>query len=143
VGTCRHDAADAPLWPPPCVRLQIRDGMLVEAEAMLDAGLQPGSTPATTAIGYRQAMEYIQVRFGRPRLGHCGSTRMSAQNLTTAALSHVDYQCLAFATVAGLCMGSPQPTKSHRSVLWDQLVVRLKDLAALHPCWYDGRSRPL
>lgn len=46
------------------VRLQLRDGMLLEAEAMLDAGLQPGSTPATTAIGYRQAMEYIQVRLG-------------------------------------------------------------------------------
>lgn len=35
--------------------------MLLEAQAMLDAGLQPGSVPASTAIGYRQAMEYIQV----------------------------------------------------------------------------------
>lgn len=38
----------------------VRDGMLLEAQAMLDAGLQPGSVPASTAIGYRQAMEYIQ-----------------------------------------------------------------------------------
>ncbi|XP_047334014.1 tRNA dimethylallyltransferase 9 [Impatiens glandulifera] len=35
------------------------DGLLSEAKWLLDTGLLPNSNPATRAIGYRQAMEYI------------------------------------------------------------------------------------
>ncbi|XP_027925551.1 tRNA dimethylallyltransferase 9 isoform X2 [Vigna unguiculata] len=36
------------------------DGILSEAQWLLDAGLHPNSNSATKAIGYRQAMEYLQ-----------------------------------------------------------------------------------
>ncbi|GAV64047.1 IPPT domain-containing protein [Cephalotus follicularis] len=35
------------------------DGILSEAKSLLDTGLLPNSNPATRAIGYRQAMEYL------------------------------------------------------------------------------------
>lgn len=35
------------------------DGILSEAKWLLDIGLSPNSNPATRAIGYRQAMEYL------------------------------------------------------------------------------------
>lgn len=35
------------------------DGILSEAKWLLDVGLLPNSNPATRAIGYRQAMEYL------------------------------------------------------------------------------------
>ncbi|XP_014498614.1 tRNA dimethylallyltransferase 9 isoform X1 [Vigna radiata var. radiata] len=37
-----------------------RDGLLSEAQWLLDTGLHPNSNSATKAIGYRQAMEYLQ-----------------------------------------------------------------------------------
>ncbi|KAK7335093.1 hypothetical protein VNO80_26864 [Phaseolus coccineus] len=37
-----------------------RDGILSEAHWLLDTGLHPNSNSATKAIGYRQAMEYLQ-----------------------------------------------------------------------------------
>ncbi|KAG4971754.1 hypothetical protein AAZX31_13G253700 [Glycine max] len=37
-----------------------RDGILSEAQWLLDTGLHPNSNSATKAIGYRQAMEYLQ-----------------------------------------------------------------------------------
>ncbi|XP_017433517.2 tRNA dimethylallyltransferase 9 isoform X3 [Vigna angularis] len=36
------------------------DGILSEAQWLLDTGLHPNSNSATKAIGYRQAMEYLQ-----------------------------------------------------------------------------------
>ncbi|XP_061349655.1 tRNA dimethylallyltransferase 9 isoform X2 [Gastrolobium bilobum] len=36
-----------------------RDGILSEAQWLLDTGLHPNSNSATRAIGYRQAMEYL------------------------------------------------------------------------------------
>ncbi|RDX98934.1 tRNA dimethylallyltransferase 9, partial [Mucuna pruriens] len=36
-----------------------RDGILSEAQWLLDTGLHPNSNSATKAIGYRQAMEYL------------------------------------------------------------------------------------
>lgn len=38
----------------------LRDGLLGESLWLLRHGLQPGDSPATRAIGYRQAMEFLQ-----------------------------------------------------------------------------------
>ncbi|KAK3263545.1 hypothetical protein CYMTET_27658, partial [Cymbomonas tetramitiformis] len=38
----------------------VQQGMLREAQWLLDLGLHPGTSPSTSAIGYRQAMEYLQ-----------------------------------------------------------------------------------
>eukprot|EP00976_Prorocentrum_cordatum_P098642 1191491-Prorocentrum_minimum.AAC.1 len=40
----------------------VADGMLLEAKGLLEMGLRPSTSPPTSAIGYRQAMEYLQVR---------------------------------------------------------------------------------
>ncbi|KAL5715954.1 tRNA dimethylallyltransferase [Ranunculus cassubicifolius] len=42
-----------------CMLLGGDDGLLSEASRLLDVGLLPNSNPATRAIGYRQAMEYL------------------------------------------------------------------------------------
>jgi tRNA dimethylallyltransferase len=41
----------------------VAEGLLVEAKGLLDMGLTPSSSPASSAIGYRQAMEYLQVEY--------------------------------------------------------------------------------
>ncbi|GMH33877.1 hypothetical protein BSKO_01711 [Bryopsis sp. KO-2023] len=41
----------------------VRNGILEEAAMMLDEGLEPSQNCATRAIGYRQAMEYLQPLF--------------------------------------------------------------------------------
>jgi tRNA dimethylallyltransferase len=46
--------------------LIVRDGLLSESLWLLRNGLQPGDSPATRAIGYRQAMEFLQWASQRP-----------------------------------------------------------------------------
>ena len=41
------------------VEEMVRDGMLAESAEMLLAGIAPGSTPASRAIGYRQTMAFL------------------------------------------------------------------------------------
>ena len=41
------------------VEEMVRDGMLAESAAMLLSGIEPGSTPASRAIGYRQTMDFL------------------------------------------------------------------------------------
>ena len=47
------------------VEEMVRDGMLAESAEMLLAGIAPGSTPASRAIGYRQTMEFLERLAGR------------------------------------------------------------------------------
>lgn len=46
----------------PCCAVQVFSGLLDEAWGLLQAGLRPGANMACKAIGYRQAMELLQVR---------------------------------------------------------------------------------
>jgi len=49
------------------VEEMVRDGVLHESASMLLAGLEPGSTPASRAIGYRQTMDFLARRAERRR----------------------------------------------------------------------------
>lgn len=42
------------------VRMQVVSGLLDEAHALMEAGLKAGSAPITRAIGYRQALEWLE-----------------------------------------------------------------------------------
>ena len=47
------------------VEEMVRDGVLHESASMLLAGIKPGSTPASRAIGYRQTMDFLARRAER------------------------------------------------------------------------------
>ena len=47
------------------VEEMVRDGVLAESASMLLAGIAPGSTPASRAIGYRQTMDFLARRADR------------------------------------------------------------------------------
>jgi len=48
-------------WVVPLSSPQVAGGLLSEALMLLDRGMQPNSNIATRAIGYRQALEFMQV----------------------------------------------------------------------------------
>lgn len=81
---CRPPACLSPqpacmlCWCVVSVRVQVAGGLLQEALMLLDRGMQPNSNIATRAIGYRQALEFLQV--GTPH---------TARELGTAALHQV------------------------------------------------------
>ena len=47
------------------VEEMVAGGLLQEAKALLDAGVAPGGCPAARAIGYRQAMEFLEAARAR------------------------------------------------------------------------------
>lgn len=67
--------------------LQVAGGLLSEALMLLDRGMQPNTNIATRAIGYRQALDFMKVRYtGQEVAGLVCRHRRQDSDVQTAAL---------------------------------------------------------